>query len=72
MRTFGVVRAGMTCRPDSELTDSLFNVTLPNDTASGDMYIICVRFTNVDCMEMATLDITSKPLCLVWSLHIML
>lgn len=60
VRTYGVIQAGMVCTPNTNFTATSFDEDLPNDPMKGDVYTICVVFTNNECIEMAARNFTSE------------
>ncbi len=48
----------VSCTPDTMFTGDSFEVTLPNNAVTGEVFRVCVQLTSGDCTEMASIDFT--------------
>ncbi len=52
----------MSCTPDTMFTGDSFDVTLPNNAVTGEVFRMCVQLTSGDCTEMASISLTGKSI----------
>ncbi len=58
----GYSRMNMACTPDTMFTGDSFEVTLPNNAVTGEVFRVCVQLTSGDCSEMASINSTGKSI----------
>ena len=59
-RMIGYNRVGIACTPNIVFTGESFEVTLPDDADSEETFTMCVQLIFGNCMELKSIDFTSK------------